>query len=206
MTADEVRSAIRRAKVIAVLRESDPETCFAKAQGLAEGGVTTLEVTWTTPGAAGVVKRIAEGKLGLPGAGSIRTVAQAEEAVAAGARFIVSPVTDHAVSEWAARQGVTYVPGALTPNEILHAWHLGGRPVKVFPCGALGGPAYLKSVLAPLPDLELVPTGGVSLENMRAYLDAGAMAVGLGDAFTRGAPSDLVSRAQQAVMIAAGRP
>jgi 2-dehydro-3-deoxyphosphogluconate aldolase/(4S)-4-hydroxy-2-oxoglutarate aldolase len=165
--------------------------------------VTCLEVTWTTPGAAGIVRRIADAGIGVPGAGSIRTVAQAEEAVRAGARYLVSPALVAPVAEWATGKGIAHLPGALTPNEILAAWAAGGRPVKVFPCGALGGPAYLKSVLAPLPDLELVPTGGVSLENMKSYLDAGAKAVGLGESFTRGDPADLVSRARDAVARAA---
>ncbi len=206
VTAEAVRAALYRARVIAVLRESEPDTCFAKAAALAEGGVTALEVTWTTPGAAGVVARLVAARLGLPGAGSIRSVAQADEAVAAGAAYLVSPVLVRPVAEWARARGVPYLPGALTPNEILEAWDLGGRPVKVFPCGAVGGPSYLKSVLAPLPELELVPTGGVSLETMKAYLDAGAKAVGLGESFTRGEPAELVSRARQAVSIAAGRP
>lgn len=205
-SVEAVRAEIYRTKIIAVLRESDAGVCFEKSARLAEGGVTTLEVTWTTPGAAGIVKKLAEAKLGLPGAGSIRTVAQAEEAVGSGAEFLVSPVLVRPVAEWARARGIVYMPGALTPNEILESWDLGGRPVKVFPCGAVGGPAYLKSVLAPLPDLELVPTGGVSLDNMKAYLDAGAKAVGLGDSFTRGDPTALVSRAQQAVALSAARP
>lgn len=206
MTPDEVRAELYRAKVIGVLREGDPDVCFRKAAALAEGGVTALEVTWTTPGAAGVVRKIAGATLGMPGAGSIRTVAQAEEAVSAGAVFLVSPVLVRAVAEWATVRKIVYIPGALTPTEILEVWNLGCCPVKVFPCGALGGPAYLKSVLGPMPELELIPTGGVSLENLKAYLDAGAKAVGLGESFTRGDPSDLVSRARQAVALAAGSP
>ena len=206
MTAEAVRLELYRAKVIAVLRESDPEVCFAKAAALAQGGVSVLEVTWTTPDAVTVIRRIVDGQLGLPGAGSIRTVAQAQEAVGAGARFLVSPTCVSEVAAWATSHGIVYAPGALTPTEILAAWNAGGRPVKVFPCSALGGPSYIKAVLAPLPELELVPTGGVSLENMKAYLEAGASAVGLGDSFTRGDPSDLVSRARQAVAIAAGLP
>lgn len=206
MTPDAVRAELYRAKMIAVLRESDPGRCFEKAVALAQGGVTTLEVTWTTPDAASIVRRIAEARLGLPGAGSIRTIAQAEEAVAAGARFLVSPYCDLSVAGWAGQHAIVYMPGALTPGEIMAAWRAGGRPVKVFPCSAVGGPSYIKSVLAPLPELELVPTGGVSLENMKVYLDAGAKAVGLGESFTRGEPADLVSRAREAVALAAGRP
>jgi len=211
MSPEAVRSELYRARIIAILREADPILCFTKAARLAEGGVTVLEITWTTPGAADIVKRISEAKLGLPGAGSIRTVAQAEEAYGAGAVFLVSPVLVRPVAEWAKVRGVVYVPGALTPNEILEAWALGGRPVKVFPCGCVGGPAYLKSVLAPMPELELVPTGGVSLNNMKAYLDAGAKVVGLGESFTGGPdatanPGILVSRARQAVALVAGSP
>ena len=184
MTPDRVRAALYAERIVAVLRERDAATCLAKARALAAGGLRALEVTWTTPGAAGVVRGIARARLGLPGAGSIMSVAQAREAVAAGAVFLVSPVVVAAVLTWARRRNVLYIGGALTPSEIAAAWGRGIRPVKVFPCSALGGPAYLKALLGPMPYLELCPTGGVTLENWRDHLAAGARVVGLGDALT----------------------
>jgi 2-dehydro-3-deoxyphosphogluconate aldolase/(4S)-4-hydroxy-2-oxoglutarate aldolase len=184
MTPARVRAALYAARIVAVLRERDAGACLAKARALAAGGLQALEVTWTTPGAAGVVRALARIRGALPGAGSILGVAQAREAAAAGARFLVSPVAVAAVAAWARRHGVLYAGGALTPSEVAAAWSAGIRPVKVFPCSALGGPAYLRALLAPMPQLELFPTGGVTLDNWRAHLDAGARLVGIGDALT----------------------
>jgi 2-dehydro-3-deoxyphosphogluconate aldolase/(4S)-4-hydroxy-2-oxoglutarate aldolase len=185
MKAEETRARLYEERVVVILREKDPESCLAKARALREGGLRVIEVTWTTPGAAKVVREIAREKESLAGAGSILSVAAAEEAVEAGAVFLVSPVLVDAVASWAKPRGVVYIPGALTPQEIHRAWEQGLRPVKVFPVCDVGGAAYLRHVLAPMPFLELCPTGGITPANMKSYFEAGARVVGLGESLTR---------------------
>lgn len=184
MTPDRVRERLYAEKVIVVLRERTEALCLDKARALAEGGLSALEVTYTTPGATAVIAAIAKAGPGVVGAGSILEVGQAEAATAAGAQFLVSPVHVPAVAHWAAEHQVLYSSGALTPQEIWDAWEAGSRPVKVFPVSDLGGPSYIRHVLAPLPHLELCPTGGVTTDNFVAYLEAGARVVGIGDALT----------------------
>ena len=184
MTPDQVRERLYAEKVIVVLREKTEALCVEKARALAEGGLSVLEVTYTTPGATAVIAALAKAGPGVVGAGSILEVGQAEAATAAGARFLVSPIHVAAVAAWARAHGVLYSGGASTPQEIWNAWEAGSRPVKVFPASDLGGPSYIKHVLAPLPRLELCPTGGVTTDNFVAYLEAGAKVVGIGDALT----------------------
>ncbi len=132
----------------------------------------------TTPGAANIIAELARGG-GLTGAGSVVTAADARIAVDAGARFLVSPVWVDAVDAFARDAKVPYVAGAATPQEIFDVWSRGGRPVKVFPVSQLGGPAYVRAVLAPMPFLDLWPTGGILPVEARAYFDAGAKVVGI---------------------------
>jgi 2-dehydro-3-deoxyphosphogluconate aldolase/(4S)-4-hydroxy-2-oxoglutarate aldolase len=200
MKADEVRTELYRERVCVVLREKSPEAALAKARALREGGLRALEVTCTTPGAAAAIAELAKQGIGLPGAGSVVRLEQAKEAVAAGARFLVSPVHVRDVSAWAREQGVVYLAGALTPQEALDAWEAGSRPVKIFPVCDLGGAAYVRHLLAPLPFLELCPTGGITPENFRTYLDAGAKMVGMGEALTNapGSLSELAAKVRAA--------
>ncbi len=184
MTVEQVRARLYAEKVIVVLREKAAGIVVEKAAAVAAGGLRALEVTFTTPDAAEAIRAIGQAKLGLVGAGSITSLAQAKEAFDAGARFLVSPVFVGTIAAWAGRRKMVYIAGALTPQEIFDAWEAGSRPVKVFPASDLGGPSYLKHILAPLPHLELCPTGGVTVDNFAAYLAAGAKVVGMGDALT----------------------
>ena len=168
---------------VAVVRLPDAGRALAVVDALAAGGVTAIELTLTTPGALDLIAalRKAGGDALLVGAGSVLDADTARRAVEAGATYVVSPVFRAEVVAEAHRQGVPAMPGAYTPTEILTAHEAGADVVKVFPADTLG-PAYLKGVLAPMPFLRLMPTGGVTPANVGDWLRAGAVAAGLGSA------------------------
>jgi 2-dehydro-3-deoxyphosphogluconate aldolase/(4S)-4-hydroxy-2-oxoglutarate aldolase len=180
---EEVVRRIVSLGALAVVRLPDAGLVLPVAQALREGGVHAVEVTMTVPGALEAVARLAreadEGM--LIGVGSVLDAETARRAVEAGARFVVSPVFDADVVAETQRQGAAALPGAFTPTEILAAHRAGADLVKVFPGEALG-PAFVRGVLAPMPFLRLVPTGGVTPENVGEWIRAGAAAVGLGGA------------------------
>ncbi|MBW3622324.1 MAG: bifunctional 4-hydroxy-2-oxoglutarate aldolase/2-dehydro-3-deoxy-phosphogluconate aldolase [Armatimonadetes bacterium] len=199
---NETVTRIRDARVVAVLRASSPEELMEVAGALREGGIRCLEFTMTTPGALEMIRH-ASCELDedvLLGAGTILTGEAAEAAVEAGARFLVSPALKIEVVEAARRRGVPVMPGAFTPSEALAAWDAGADVVKIFPAGQLG-PSYLKDLHGPFPDIPLMPTGGIGIDDAAAYLQAGAVAVGVGGNLTRRAAgeslSDLTDRARQ---------
>lgn len=175
-----VLAELRAAAVIAVLRAPAPDPARGACSALVEGGVRAIEVTYTTPEAASVIRWAAEtfGNKIVVGAGTLTEVAQVREAVAAGARYLVSPGLDPEVAAAMADSGLLTMVGALTPSEVMAARRV-GDVVKLFP-GSLGGPAYLKALRGPFPNVPFMPTGGVSRDNVRAWLDAGAVAVGAG--------------------------
>jgi 2-dehydro-3-deoxyphosphogluconate aldolase / (4S)-4-hydroxy-2-oxoglutarate aldolase len=168
--------------VVAILRAADAGRFLEVARVLYEGGVRAIEVTLTSRGALEAFGRLREELPGdaLPGVGTVRSVADAERAAGVGATYLVAPDLRPEVVGWAVERGLPVVPGALTPTEVAAAWTAGATAVKVFPVSAVGGPAYLKAVRAPLPEVPLVPTGGVGIDDIGAYLAAGAAAVGLG--------------------------
>lgn len=182
MTKAEVLGRIHEVGLLPVLRASSLDEAFALAAAIEEGGVTVLEVTMTVPGAVEVIRRLmAEaGDRLLIGAGTVLDAEQARECLGVGAQFIVSPALNLKTIEHCNREGVAVLPGALTPTEILTAWQAGADVVKVFPASAVGGAKYLKAIKAPLPQIELVPTGGVSLATAQEFLEAGAFALGVG--------------------------
>lgn len=184
MSAEKTREFLYAEKTCVILREKDAETVRRKAYAARDGGLRIQEVTWTTPSAAELINEFSRKKIGTIGAGTILTVADAKKAVAAGATFLVSPIFTPAINAWAKKNRIVYIPGCATPGEIHAAWEAGCRPIKVFPVPDFGGAAYLRHLLAPLPFLELLPTGGLGLEDVKPYLDAGAKAVGLGAKFT----------------------
>jgi 2-dehydro-3-deoxyphosphogluconate aldolase/(4S)-4-hydroxy-2-oxoglutarate aldolase len=198
--------------VVAILRAGDAGRILEVGRVLYEGGVRAIEVTLTSRGALEAFGRLREELPGdaVLGVGTVRTVEGAEEALAAGATYLVAPDFRPEVVGWAAERELPVVPGALTPTEVAAAWAAGATAVKVFPVSAVGGPAYLKAVRAPLPEVPLVPTGGVGLDDIGAYLGAGAVAVGigsplLGDAGDPGGDLDgLAGRARRAVAAATG--
>ena len=204
MSAEKVREQLYAEKAVVILRENDADLVRKKAHAARDGGLRIQEITWTTPSVAELIREFTKEKLGTIGAGTILTVDDAKKAVDAGAKFLVSPVYTAEVSAWAKKKDVVYIPGCATPQEILRAWQDGCRPVKVFPVPDFGGAAYIKHVLAPLPFLELLPTGGLGLEDLKPYLDAGAKAVGLGAKFTHTAAvvsGDYASLTEQATKV-----
>jgi 2-dehydro-3-deoxyphosphogluconate aldolase/(4S)-4-hydroxy-2-oxoglutarate aldolase len=169
------------AGIIAVVRAPSAAGAVDAVAALVAGGVTGIEITYSTPDVAQVLAALAErhGDDIALGAGTVLTAAQAEEAVAAGARFLVSPGIDDAVAGAMKATGATVLLGAVTPTEVMRATRLGADAVKIFP-GSLVGPAYLKALRGPFGELALMPTGGVSVDNVGDWLAAGAFAVGAG--------------------------
>ncbi len=170
--------------VIAVVRLLETADLRAAAKALATGGVNVIEVTLTTPGALDAIARLSsDAPQSLVGAGTVLDEGSARDVVAAGARFVVSPALERGVIRVCSDLNVPCIPGAFTPTELLDAWRTGAGPslIKLFPASAVG-PRYLREVLAPLPFLRVVPSGGVSLENAGEWIRAGATAVSVGSA------------------------
>jgi 2-dehydro-3-deoxyphosphogluconate aldolase/(4S)-4-hydroxy-2-oxoglutarate aldolase len=167
--------------VIAVVRLRDLAQAALLTEALVAGGVRAVEFTFTNPAAADAISaaRDALGSRALIGAGSVLDAETARVAILAGAAYVVTPTVSLPVIELCQRYGVATIIGALTPTEILTAWEGGATYVKVFPA-SLGGPRYLRDVLAPLPQVKLIPTGGVDLDNAGEFIRAGASAVALG--------------------------
>lgn len=172
---------IREAGVIAIMRAKTSDDLTEAAEAVNAGGLNIIEVTMTTPDALSVIARATEhfGDRVLFGAGSVLDPETARAAILAGAQFIVSPTLNIKTIEICRRYSRTVVAGCFTPTEILTAWEHGADFVKVFPAD-VGGPAYIKAVLAPLPQVALIPTGGVNLETIGPFLKAGAVAVAAG--------------------------
>jgi 2-dehydro-3-deoxyphosphogluconate aldolase / (4S)-4-hydroxy-2-oxoglutarate aldolase len=172
---------ILRCGIVAVLRAPHGELLAEVAEALLAGGVEAIEITFTVPRALQVIEQVAD-RLGdklVLGAGTVLDPETARAAILAGAQFIVSPTLNLQVVELCRRYSRLVMPGALTPTEILTAWQAGADIVKVFPSD-LTGPGYLKAVLAPLPQVRLMPTGGVNLQTAADFLKAGACALGIG--------------------------
>jgi 2-dehydro-3-deoxyphosphogluconate aldolase/(4S)-4-hydroxy-2-oxoglutarate aldolase len=168
--------------VVPVLRAESHEIALQAVEALRAGGIGVVEVTMTVPGAVELIARL-NSEIGgecLIGAGTVLDERVAARCVDAGARFIVSPALNVATIEFCNTRDIPVLPGAFTPTEVLTAWNAGADMVKLFPAGAGGGPSYLKSLRAPLPEVKFVPTGGISLENAGDYIRAGAMAIGIG--------------------------
>src|SRR5271157_6034574 len=180
---------IERVGLIPVLRARSAAQAHAVVKAMIAGGVTVVEITMTVPGALDVLKELKReyGAKLLLGSGTVTTAAQARATIEAGAEFVVSPSLHPEVISETKRSGKLSIPGALTPTEVITAWEAGADYVKIFPCSAVGGASYLKSLLAPFPHLKLIPTGGVTLATAESFLRAGARALGVG--------SDLVNLA-----------
>jgi 2-dehydro-3-deoxyphosphogluconate aldolase/(4S)-4-hydroxy-2-oxoglutarate aldolase len=169
--------------VIPVVRVSTREQAICAVDGIISAGITVVEITLTVPGAIQIVQDLTAkyGQKLLVGAGTVLDAETCRLAVLAGAEFIVSPAFDARVLEVARTYGKICMPGALTPTEALVAWQAGADLVKIFPCNSVGGPSYIRSLKGPFPQMEVVVTGGVNLENVGQYLAAGVAAVGVGE-------------------------
>ena len=176
-----VLERIREVGVLPVLRATSADSAMALADAIAEGGIAAMEVTMTVPGAIGVMRRLAvERPELLIGAGTVLDPETARICILEGAQFVVSPAFNPHTVSLCRRYSIAVLSGALTPTEVITAWEAGSDIIKVFPASAMGGAKYLKSLKAPLPQVELIPTGGVSLANAKDFLDAGAFALGVG--------------------------
>jgi 2-dehydro-3-deoxyphosphogluconate aldolase/(4S)-4-hydroxy-2-oxoglutarate aldolase len=177
-----VIQTIRDTGVIPVVRATTADEAMRAIDAIREGGISVLEITMTVPGAVKLIEEVAKryGKDALVGAGTVLDPETATACIESGAKFVVSPALNLEMIACCRRLDVAVMPGALTPTEVVQAWNAGADFVKVFPAGAVGGPAYLKSLKAPLPQIELVPTGGVSLKTAADFIRAGAAALGVG--------------------------
>ena len=171
---------LREQRLVAVIRAPDGQAALGAARAVAAGGVRIVEITFTVPGASRVMAALKDEPGLTVGAGTVLTAAQAREALAAGARFLIAPNLSRGVADEAAGAGVLFCPGAYTTTEILAARDAGAQVVKVYPVGVVGGPAYIHIIRDPLPDIPLLAAGGTTLENVVPFLEAGCVAVGLG--------------------------
>jgi 2-dehydro-3-deoxyphosphogluconate aldolase/(4S)-4-hydroxy-2-oxoglutarate aldolase len=187
--SETTQQIIERVGLIPVLRAKNVAQGRAVVDAMVAGGVTVVEVTMTVPGAIDLIKELqkAYGAQLLLGSGTVTTADQAQATIDAGAEFVVSPSLHPEVIARTKTNKKISCPGALTPTEAITAWDAGADYVKIFPCSAVGGASYLKSLLAPFPHLKLIPTGGVTLDTAASFIKAGARALGVG--------SDLVNLA-----------
>jgi 2-dehydro-3-deoxyphosphogluconate aldolase / (4S)-4-hydroxy-2-oxoglutarate aldolase len=181
MSKSEVCRRIQEAAIIAVIRAATPTLALAAANAAAEGGISVVEITLTVPGALEAIRELHRSAPRLlVGAGTVLDASAARECLEAGASFLVSPGFDRATIDLARREGVLTMAGALTPTEILEAWRAGSDFVKIFPCGSFGGASYIETLRAALPQVPMIPTGGVNLNTAGPLLEAGAAALGVG--------------------------
>ena len=182
MKRSDVLQRIRDVGLIPVVRAESAEQAMRTVEAIKAGGVGVLEVTMTVPGAIAVIEQLAKafGAEAVIGAGTVLDPETADRCIQAGAQFIVSPALNAETIAFCQGQDIAIFPGALTPTEVVRAWNAGADAVKIFPAGAVGGASYLKALKAPLPQIELVPTGGVSLKTAADFIKAGAMALGVG--------------------------
>ena len=209
MTKADVIQTIRDIGIIPVVRAQSADEAMKAIDAIREGGIPILEITMTVPGAIGVIEQVSKryGSEVVVGAGTVLDGETARACILAGARFVVSPSLNLDTIEVCRRYGIAVMPGALTPTEVVQAWSAGADFVKVFPAGAVGGASYIKSLKAPLPQIELVPTGGVSLKTAADFIKAGASALGVGadlvdvKAIREGQQSVITERAREFVRI-----
>jgi 2-dehydro-3-deoxyphosphogluconate aldolase/(4S)-4-hydroxy-2-oxoglutarate aldolase len=182
MTKQQVRNRIVEIGIVPVVRASSAQQAMQAAEAVCAGGIPIVEITMTVPGAIDVITQLAKsmGNDVLIGAGTVLDAEAAERCIDAGADFMVSPGFDLATVQFAKQQGKLIMAGALTPTEVITAWKAGSDFVKIFPCGTVGGAKYIKALKAPLPQVPMVPTGGVNLETAADFIRAGADALGIG--------------------------
>jgi 2-dehydro-3-deoxyphosphogluconate aldolase / (4S)-4-hydroxy-2-oxoglutarate aldolase len=177
-----VRCRIEEVGIVPVIRASSPREACLAAEAVCKGGIPIVEITMTVPGAIEVIRELAKscGSEVLIGAGTVLNAEDARRCIDAGAQFLVTPGFNRATVEFAARESKLIMAGALTPTEVIEAWTAGSDFVKVFPCGQVGGAKYIKALKGPLPQIPLVPTGGVNLSTAAEFIEAGAAALGIG--------------------------
>ena len=181
MKKQEAGALIEEVGIVPVIRASSPEEAKFAAESICAGGIPIVEITMTVPGAVDVIAELRRTAPGiLVGAGTVLDRNAALQCAQAGAQFLVSPGFNSGLAAAARETGLLLLAGALTPTEVLAAWSAGADFIKVFPCGNLGGPKYIRALKGPFPQVPMVPTGGVNLETAADYLAAGAAALGVG--------------------------
>jgi len=177
-----VRERILEIGIVPVVRASSADEARLAVEAVSEGGVPIVEITMTVPGAVDIIRELAKahGSKLLIGAGTVLNPEAARRCLDAGAQFLVSPGLNVATIELAQRRGMLIMAGALTPTEVITAWEAGSDFVKIFPCGQVGGAKYIKALKGPLPQVQMVPTGGVNVQTAGEFLEAGAAALGVG--------------------------
>jgi len=182
MTKAEITKKIVDIGIVPVVRAASAAQAIAAAEAVCAGGISVVEVTMTVPGAIEVIAQLVKtmGSAVLVGAGTVLDAASARRCLDAGAQFLVSPGFDLETVKFASSQGVPMMAGALTPTEVITAWNAGSDLVKIFPCGNVGGAKYIKALKGPLPQIPMIPTGGVNLTTAAEFIQAGSAAVGVG--------------------------
>jgi 2-dehydro-3-deoxyphosphogluconate aldolase/(4S)-4-hydroxy-2-oxoglutarate aldolase len=200
MQKQAVRDRILQIGIVPVVRVSSPDEARTAAECVCKGGIPIVEITMTVPGAIDVIHELAKHGASelLVGAGTVLSAETAQRCLDAGAQFLVSPGFNAATVALALRENKLIMAGALTPTEIITAWEAGADFVKVFPCGQVGGAKYIKALKGPLPDIPLVPTGGVNLSTAAEFLEAGAAALGIGGELVH--PATLKSGNKEAIV------
>jgi 2-dehydro-3-deoxyphosphogluconate aldolase / (4S)-4-hydroxy-2-oxoglutarate aldolase len=209
MDKQKVRERILEIGIVPVVRAGSGREALLATAAVCEGGIPIVEVTMTVPGAIEVIRELAKDHSAkvLIGAGTVLEVETARRCRDAGAEFLVSPGLNLQTVEFAVREKMLIMAGALTPTEIITAWNAGADFVKVFPCGQVGGAKYIKALKGPLPQIAMVPTGGVNLSTAAEFLEAGAAALGVGgelveaEALKSGRPERIVENARKFVAI-----
>jgi 2-dehydro-3-deoxyphosphogluconate aldolase / (4S)-4-hydroxy-2-oxoglutarate aldolase len=209
MNKSDVIARILETGLIPVVRAESSDIAMRAVEAIKEGGISVLEITMTVPGAIRVIEEVARrfGEDAIVGAGTVLDSETARACMLAGAQFIVSPALDPGTISCCRSYSIPVVPGAMTPTEVVAAWKAGADFVKVFPANAVGGASYIKALKAPLPQIQLVPTGGVSLKTAADYIKAGAAALGVGAdlvdtaALRAGADKTITERARQFIEI-----
>jgi|SRR5215469_8356396 len=209
MDKQKVRDRIVEIGVVPVVRATSAREARMAADAVCQGGITIAEITMTVPGAVEVIRELTKSSARdvLVGAGTVLNVEAAKRCLDAGAEFLVSPGLNLEVIQLAAKEGKLMMAGALTPTEVIVAWEAGSDFVKVFPCGQVGGARYIKALKGPLPQIPLVPTGGVNLNTAAEFVEAGAAALGVGGelvpagALSAGKPEIIVENARKFLTI-----
>jgi 2-dehydro-3-deoxyphosphogluconate aldolase/(4S)-4-hydroxy-2-oxoglutarate aldolase len=204
MTKQDAASRILEIGIVPVVRASSAKQALRAVEAVCAGGIPIVEITMTVPGAVEVIAQLAQsmGSEVLIGAGTVLDAGAAERCIDAGAEFIVSPGFDLETVKFANRRDKLMIAGALTPTEVITAWKAGSDFVKIFPCGTVGGAKYIKALKAPLPQIPMIPTGGVNLNTAADFMIAGAAALGIGgelvsaSALESGSTASIVDAAQ----------
>jgi 2-dehydro-3-deoxyphosphogluconate aldolase/(4S)-4-hydroxy-2-oxoglutarate aldolase len=209
MTKEKVRQRLIATGIVPVIRASSAQKALLAADALYQGGVPVVEVTLTVPGAGAAIESLRKNFGGdlLVGAGTVLDVDDAKRCLDSGAQFIVSPGLDRATIGFVNSKDILMIAGALTPTEVITAWKHGSDIVKIFPCSAVGGAGYIKALKGPLPQIPLIPTGGVNLQTAADFIRAGSEALGIGgelvqaSALDAGTPNVITALAKQFVEI-----